>query len=372
MMTIKTTPLHPLHVERGAKLVEFAGWEMPVQFAGVMPEHLHTRSHAGLFDVSHMAQILIHARSGDVNDAASALETVIPASVVGLKVGRQRYGIFTDDDGGILDDLMFARREDHFYLVVNASRTDHDLALLRAVDGIEVTHVTDRALIALQGPTAETALRNLIPAVTDLVFMDSTILEWNGTKVWVSRSGYTGEDGFEISVPAEISTDFARTLLALDGVEPVGLGARDSLRLEAGMPLYGHELTPEITPAQAAIGWAVPKVRRTGGSRAAGFPGAERILAELDSAPPRQRRGLRPQGRAPIRDGVRLFRDERAAEPIGEVTSGGYGPSVGAPIAMAMLPTEVAVGDTVFADLRGKRIPVAVHDLPFVTPSYKR
>lgn len=371
-MTLKTTPLHALHRELGAKLVNFAGWEMPVQFTGVMKEHLHTRAQAGLFDVSHMGQVLIHATSGDVADTATALETVIPASVAGLKVDRQRYGIFTDAGGGVLDDLMFTRREDHFYLVVNASRVEHDLALLRAVDGIEVTYLTDRALLALQGPDAEAALSKLVPAVTDLVFMDSVILEWDAQELWVSRSGYTGEDGFEISVPAASAERFARALLSMEAVEPAGLGARDSLRLEAGMCLYGNDLTSETTPAEAAIGWAIPKVRRTGGSRAGGFPGAERILAELDEAPTRIRRGLRPESRAPIREGVELFRDEMAAEPIGEVSSGGFSPTLNAPIAMGFLPADLVLGDTVFAELRGKRLSVTVQDLPFVPHAYKR
>lgn len=370
MGEIRITHLHGLHEELGARLVEFAGWEMPVQFAGVLPEHLHTRAAASLFDVSHMGQILVRAAS--VERAAGLLESVMPASVAGLKEGRQRYSVLTNADGGVIDDLMFARRADHFHLVANAARTDADLAVLRAVEGLEVTHVTDRALLALQGPAAETALAQLVPEAASLVFMDSVVLEWQGHQLWVSRSGYTGEDGFELSVPGGAAAGFAQELLAMDQVAPAGLGARDSLRLEAGMPLYGHELDQTITPAQAGIGFVVPKVRRLGGSREGGFPGADVILAELESGPARLRRGLRPQGRAPIRDGVELFPDEHSPDVMATVTSGGYGPTVGGPIAMGLLPTRVGVGDTVFAELRGKRVPVTVCELPFIELSYKR
>ncbi len=367
---LRRTALHPLHVELGAKLVDFAGWEMPVQFAGVLPEHLHTRSAASLFDVSHMGQLLVRAE--DPDQAAVLLETVMPASLTGLNQGRQRYVVITTAAGGVLDDLMVARRDDHFLLVANAARTAADLEVLRAVEGLEVTLVSDRALLALQGPAAETALVRLVPDVRQLVFMDAVVLDFDGHPLWVSRSGYTGEDGFEVSVPDAAAVDLARALLAMDEVAPAGLGARDSLRLEAGMPLYGHELDTGITPAQAGIGWAVPKVRRHGGSREGGFPGADVILPELQSGPVRIRRGLRPAGRAPVREGVELFADEHSPTPIASVTSGGYGPSVGGPIAMGMLPAELSVGDTVFAELRGKRVPVSVHELPFIEVSYKR
>jgi len=366
----KTTSLHGLHAETGAKFVEFAGWELPVQFAGVMPEHLHTRAHASLFDVSHMGQVLVTADSGDPSDAAAALETLIPADLVGLADGRQRYGLFTDERGGILDDLMVSRHGDRFLLVVNAARTEHDLGWLRQLRGVAVDHSTDRALLALQGPEAERALATLIPEAAQMRFMDSRPLEWAGHEVWVSRSGYTGEDGFEISVPNDAAEQFARALLAVDGVLPAGLGARDSLRLEAGMPLYGHDLSTDVTPAQGGLGWAVPKVRRLDGAREGGFPGADVVLAELRDGPARVRRGLRPEGRAPIREGVALYADDAATEPIGTVTSGGFGPSVGHPIAMGMLPADTA--GSVHAELRGRRVPVAVVDLPFITPSYKR
>ena len=368
--TSRRTGLYDLHVALGARMVPFAGWEMPVQYPmGVMAEHLHTRAHAGLFDVSHMGQVLVTSDDGDMATAAAALETLIPADVAGLAPGRQRYGLFTNDAGGVLDDLMFANRGDHYLLVVNAACADQDIAHLRGLSGVTVTPVTDRGLIALQGPQAEAALARLVPGVGDMRFMDSTVLDWDGVALWVSRSGYTGEDGFEISVPEARLEDFARALLDQPEVAPIGLGARDSLRLEAGMPLYGHDMDQGVTPAQAALGWSIPKVRRSGGARAGGFPGADAVLAEL-GAPAVTRRGLRPEGRAPIREGVALFAEDGA--PIGTVSSGGFGPSVGGPIAMARIPADIPEGATIQAELRGKRVPLTVCALPFVTPSYKR
>ncbi|RRD04966.1 glycine cleavage system aminomethyltransferase GcvT [Arachnia propionica] len=367
-----TTALHPLHVELGARLVDFAGWELPVSYSGVIAEHQHTRQAASLFDVSHMGQVWLRPTSGNLAEVATALERLTPASVLGLKTWRQRYGLFTDDNGGVLDDFMFANHEDRFHVVVNAARTEHDLALLRTLPGIEVEHLTDRALLALQGPRAEQALATLVPQATELVFMDSLPLTWNGVELWVSRSGYTGEDGFEISVPDDHAIPLARALLALDWVAPAGLGARDSLRLEAGMPLYGHELAPEITPVQAGLGWAIPKVRRSDGSRAGGYPGSEVILAELADGPTRLRVGLRPEGRAVVREGTPVFPDTEATTPIAQITSGGFGPSVGGPVAMAMLPTRYAPGQVVHAEVRGRRIPMTVTDLPLIPHSYKR
>ena len=370
---IRKTGLHDLHVSLGARMVPFAGWDMPVQYPmGVMAEHLHTRAQAGLFDVSHMGQVLVTPQDGDMATAALALETLIPADVLGLPPGRQRYGLFTSDAGGILDDLMFANRNDHFLLVVNAACAEQDIAHLRTLDGVTVTPVTDRGLLALQGPQAAEVLARLVPAAADMRFMDSQIHAWNGVDLWLSRSGYTGEDGFEISVPDTHLRDFAQGLLDQPEVAPIGLGARDSLRLEAGMPLYGHDMDAEVTPAQAALGWSIPKVRRTGGARAGGFPGADTILAELSAGPGAIRRGLRPEGRAPIREGVAIFAEAEGGEAIGQVSSGGFGPSVGGPVAMARLPRDLPDGATVHAELRGKRVPVVVAPLPFITPSYKR
>lgn len=370
---LRRTGLYDLHVSLGARMVPFAGWEMPVQYPmGVMAEHLHTRARAGLFDVSHMGQVVITPPGGDMAQAALALESLIPADVLGLAPGRQRYGLFINDRGGILDDLMVANRGDHFLLVVNAGCADADIAHLQTLEGVTVTPVTDRGLLALQGPQAVDVLSRLVPAVADMRFMDSRILDWNAVDLWVSRSGYTGEDGFEISVPADDLRRFAETLLDQPEVAAIGLGARDSLRLEAGMPLYGHDMDASVTPAQAALHWSIPKVRRTGGARAGGFPGAEVVLAELAQGPAATRRGLRPEGRAPIREGVAILAEAEGGEAVGHVSSGGFGPSVGGPIAMARLPAGLPDGATLYAELRGKRIPVTVTPLPFITPSYKR
>ena len=366
MDALKRTPLYDLHVELGAKMVPFAGWEMPVQYPmGVLNEHLHTRKAAGLFDVSHMGQVILGGR-----DAVAGLERLVPADIAGLAEGRQRYGLFTNDAGGVLDDLMIANKGDHLLLVVNAACASQDIAHLKAA-GLAPEVVTDRALLALQGPLAEAALGRLVPGVEAMRFMDVADLDWDGTALWVSRSGYTGEDGFEISVPADRAEAFARALLDQPEVAPIGLGARDSLRLEAGLPLYGHDMDAGTSPATAGLGWSIPKVRRTGGEREGGFPGADRILPELGRSA-RARRGLIPEGRAPIREGVELYRSAESTQPIGRVTSGGFGPSVGGPVAMATLPADLPEGETVFAELRGKRIPARIAPMPFVTPTYKR
>ncbi len=365
---MKTTALHALHTELGGKLVDFAGWELPVQFAGGLKEHQHTREAASLFDVSHMGQVLIRPDSGNIEDAAAALETLIPASVAGLKEGRQRYGLLTTPDGGVVDDLMFAHHGDRFFLVLNAARTEVDLDVLSGLEGVGIEHLTDRSLLALQGPKAEEALSTLVPEVAGMVFMDSLVLG----DLWVSRSGYTGEDGFEVSLPDALAEEFARQLLAHEAVAPAGLAARDSLRLEAGMCLYGHELSEDITPAEADIGWAIPKVRRTGGSREGGFPGAETILAQLDEGAERRRVGLRPEGRAMAREGSALYSDEGCTDEVGAVTSGGFGATVGGPVAMAFVPADATVGDTFYTQVRGKALPMTVTELPFVPHNYKR
>lgn len=369
MTDARKTPLFDLHQELGARMVEFAGWSMPVQYpAGVMAEHKHTRDDASFFDVSHMGQIILQ---GD--GAAEALEALIPADIIGIPEGRQRYGMFTNDKGGILDDLMIANRGDHLLLVVNAARTDHDLVHLGtlAARGVTVEHVTDRVLIAVQGPRAAAVMTDLLPEAGAMRFMDMRDLVWRGTTVWVARGGYTGEDGFEISLLAALGVDFARELLARD-VQPAGLGARDSLRLEAGLPLYGNDMDETITPVEAGLAFSIQKIRRKGGAREGGFPGADRILTELADGPSRRRQGLRPEGRAPLRPGVPLFDTESGGSQIGSVTSGGFSPTIGGPIAMAMLPPALTPGARIWAELRGKRVPVDVVDLPFVSPSYKR
>ncbi|MFA5581619.1 MAG: glycine cleavage system aminomethyltransferase GcvT [Paracoccaceae bacterium] len=370
MGDLKRTPLYDLHLELGARMVPFAGYEMPVNYpAGVLREHLQCRDGAALFDVSHMGQIIVQGA-----DAALRLETLVPADLVGLAPGRQRYGIFPNDFGGIEDDLMIAARGDHLFLVVNASRKTEDVARLRAALGDAVQVITDRALLALQGPGAETALARLVADVGAMRFMDHAIFAHESYgDLWISRGGYTGEDGFEISLAAEHAVDFARALLAGPDVAPAGLGARDSLRLEAGLCLYGQDIDATTTPAEAAIGWAIPKLRRRGGVREGGFPGAERILAELADGPARLRVGLRPEGRAPMRGGVELFATDSGGSPIGTITSGGFGPSVNAPIAMGYVSAEhAAEGGLIWGELRGKRQPLRIVALPFHPLRYKR
>ncbi|MRX49010.1 glycine cleavage system aminomethyltransferase GcvT [Paracoccus sp. S-4012] len=382
---LRRTPLHDLHLARGARMVPFAGWEMPVQYPmGVLGEHNHTRAKAGLFDVSHMGQIVLrpavewpsgHARPAaheEVNDLKLRLETLVAADVLGIPQGRQRYGLFTTPEGGVLDDLMIADKGDHLLLVVNAANVEADLAHLRTLEGTDVVLLDARSLMALQGPEAEAVLERLVPGVAAMRFMDVAEFDWDGARLWVSRSGYTGEDGFEISIPDHRAVEFAEALLGDEAVALIGLGARDSLRLEAGMPLYGNDMDAGTTPGSAGLGWSIPKVRRTGGARAGGFPGAERILAELAEGAKATRRGLRPEGRAPIREGVPLYEAETGGEPIGTVRSGGFGPTVGGPIATATLPAHLPEGATVWAELRGKRIPATIVPLPFIKPSYKR
>ncbi len=365
---LKRLVLHDLHVALGGKMVPFAGYEMPVQYPdGVMKEHLHTRVAAGLFDVSHMGQVILRPKAG-MEALKLAFEALMPVDVLGLPQGRQRYGLFTSDSGGILDDLMFTNRGDHLYVVVNAACKADDIAHMTAMmPGVEVQPVTDRALLALQGPGAEAALAVLLPEVTAMRFMDHRVLG----DIWVSRSGYTGEDGFEISIPDADAEGFARKLLAQPGVAPIGLGARDSLRLEAGLCLYGHDIDTTTSPVEANLTWAIQKSRRTGGAREGGFPGAARILKELAMGPERLRVGLGPEGRAPMREGVELFAPD--GTPVGRVTSGGFGPTVGAPIAMGYVARHFsAIGSSLDGEVRGKRMPVTVTDLPFQPTTYKR
>ncbi len=372
MPNLNRTPLQDLHSELGAKMVPFAGYEMPLQYYdGVLWEHLHTRASAGLFDVSHMGQVRITADS--LEEAQLALETLVPVSVLGIPEGRQRYGLFTSETGGILDDLMIANQGDDLLLVVNAATREQDVAHLTAnLAGCSVTAITDRALLALQGPGSEAALAALVPGVEDMRFMDVGVLDWNGTGLWVSRSGYTGEDGFEVSVPATKARALAEALLASEAVIPIGLGARDSLRLEAGLCLYGSDIDTTTTPVEAALEWAIQKARRRGGEREGGFPGASRILDELESGAQRRRVGILPNGRAPVRAGPQIFR-EGSDDPVGEVTSGGYGPSLGRPVSMGYVESEFSGTGTVLeAEVRGKRMPVTVADMPFRPSNFKR
>lgn len=375
MADLKRTVLFDLHLQFGAKMVPFAGYEMPVQFSlGVLREHLHTRAEAGLFDVSHMGQVILRPKSGNYLDAVLALERLVPVDVAGLAEGRQRYGMFTNPDGGIIDDLMLANCGEHIFLVVNASCKEQDVAHLtkHLSDVCDIIPVTDRALIALQGPKAELALARLVPEVRSMKFMDIARLPWNGTELWISRSGYTGEDGFEISVANDSAVNLAEAMLAQSEVQPIGLGARDSLRLEAGMCLYGHDIDQLTSPVEGNLTWAIQKVRRVEGARAGGFVGADRILRELSFGTKRLRVGLRPEGGAPMREGTLLFATETSADPIGRVTSGGFGPSVDGPIALAYLPSELSEGAKVFGEVRGKRLPALLAPIPFHPTNYKR
>ena len=365
--------LHDLHITLGGRMVAFAGYEMPVQYpAGVMAEHLHTRTAAGLFDVSHMGQVILRPR-GSYEATALAFESLMPVDVLAVQPGRQRYGLFTNDTGGILDDLMFANRGDHIFVVVNAGCKADDIAHMMAhLSGVcDVIPVTDRALLAVQGPLAETALARLVPDVTAMRFMDQAVVTTLFGALWISRSGYTGEDGFEISVPNAGARGLADALLAMPEVMPIGLGARDSLRLEAGLCLYGHDINTLTSPVEAGLAWAIQKSRRRGGARAGGFPGAARILEELQNGSERLRVGLRPDGRAPMREGTLLFDPD--GTPLGEVTSGGFGPSVQAPIAMGYVAAKHAkIGSKLEGDVRGKRLPVTVCATPFHPTTYKR
>lgn len=369
MTDLERTVLYDLHVSLGGKMVPFAGYEMPVQYPmGVLKEHLHTRASAGLFDVSHMGQILVTAKSGRIEDAALALERLVPVDILGLKEGRQRYAMFTSAAGGILDDLMVANRGDHLFLVVNAACKAADLAHLKAgLPDCDVGMVGGRALVALQGPKAEAALARLVPDVVDLTFMDVAIRSWDTAELWISRSGYTGEDGFEISCAADHAEDLAKALLAEPDVMPAGLGARDTLRLEAGLCLWGNDIDETTTPVEAGLSWAIsPRRRREGG-----FPGDSVILGQLQDGPSRRRVGICLQGRAPARSGCPIL--DTDGSPIGTVTSGGYAPSVGGPVAMGYVNATHAAPDTPLQlVVRGKPLAGTVVRLPFIEHRYVR
>ena len=373
---LKRTPLYDLHVALGARMVPFAGYEMPVQYAaGVLKEHLHTRKSAGLFDVSHMGQIALRAQSGAPEDAALALERAVPQDILALGEGRQRYAQFTNRDGGILDDLMVANFGDHLFLVVNAACKEADEAHLRdeLSDVCLIEPLANRALLALQGPKAEAVLAKFCAGAAAMRFMDAGPRQVAGLDCFVSRSGYTGEDGFEISVPAEHAERLAKLLLEDADVLPIGLGARDSLRLEAGLCLYGHDIDTTTTPVEAALEWSVQKSRRPGGVRVGGFLGAEKVLTQFAHGAPRRRIGLRPEGRAPVREGAALFADSASGAPIGQVTSGCFGPTLNAPVAMGYVPSSLArTGTLLFAEVRGQRLPLKVAPTPFVPNTYKR
>ena len=356
-------PLDGWHRAHGARMVEFAGYWMPVQYEGIIAEHLWTRESAGLFDVSHMGQLEV---SGE--GAADALEALLPVDLSTLKPGRQRYSLLLDEDGGVLDDLMLTNRGGHFYLVVNGATKWEDIGHLREhlPDEITLNHLDEQALLALQGPKAEDALARLVPGVADMVFMDSRLFDWNGVNLGISRSGYSGEDGFEISVPASHVQALADGLLAQPEVKPAGLGARDSLRLEAGLPLYGHDLSPETGPVEAGLTFAINKRRRAEG----GFMGAERTLRDLANGTPRKWAGLSLEGRMAAREGALVMQGERE---VGRVTSGGFSPSLNHPIAVAYVDSALAVpGQRLEIDNRGRRLAATVVALPFIPHRYHR
>jgi aminomethyltransferase len=365
------TPLHDLHVSLGARMVPFAGYSMPVQYPlGLMAEHKHTRHAAGLFDVSHMGQLRLVGP-----DAAAAFESLMPVDVVSLPVGKQRYGLLLNDQGGILDDLMFVNRGDDIFVVVNGACKVADIAHIQARIGnrCEVIPLPDLALLALQGPQAVDALSHLVPGVEKLVFMSGQSFDWQGVSLFITRSGYTGEDGFEISVSNAHATDLANALLEHSAVQSIGLGARNSLRLEAGLCLYGQDIDTSTTPVEAGLNWAIQKVRRTGGARVGGFPGADKVLSQLDMTQTltKQRVGLIAQERVPVREHVEIH--NASGQRIGEVTSGLLAPTVDQPIAMAYLPPADAVmGHTVFASVRGKAVPMVVSPMPFHPTRYYR
>lgn len=358
---MKQTPLHALHQSLGAKMVAFAGWEMPVSYpAGLIAEHTACREAAALFDVSHMCQV-------EVEGGAAALEALVPAAITTLAPGRARYTTLTTDAGGIIDDLIVTATDTGLYLVLNAARRAEDLAHLSAQLGVPFRERDDLALLALQGPAAGAIVEGLVPDVATLRFMQSLTAQVDGVQVRLSRLGYTGEDGFEVSLPAEAAVGFAEALLAMPGVTAAGLGARDSLRMEAGLCLYGQDIDETTSPVEAGLAWSIQKARRASGD----FPGAARILRELDTGPARRLVGLRPQGRAPARADTAIAAENGAI--IGHVTSGGFSPTLQAPVSMGYISTEHAAPDTpVQLIVRGKPLPATVCPLPFVPHRYKR
>ena len=365
------TPLNALHIELGARMVPFAGYSMPVQYPmGLMAEHHHTRAEAGLFDVSHMGQLRLVGP-----DAAAAFESLMPVDVIDLPVGKQRYGLLLTDEGTIIDDLMFVNRGTDIFVIVNGACKVNDIAHIQSRIGsrCQVIPMPERALLALQGPKAVTALARMLTGVEKLVFMTGSAFEWQGAELFVTRSGYTGEDGFEISIGNEHVDSFARALLAQAEVKPIGLGARNSLRLEAGLCLYGNDIDTTTTPVEAGLNWAIQKVRRTGGSRAGGFPGAHIVLGQLDGTQALQRKrvGLIAQERVPVREHVELQNTQGLK--IGEVSSGLLGPTANVPVAMGYVDAASAsIGTVVNAMVRGKAVPMTVSAMPFVPNRYYR
>ena len=368
------TPLHAFHLSEGAKMSGFAGYDMPLSYTqGAIAEHHLCRTGAAIFDVSHMGQIELRDNTGSAEAILAQLETIIPANLIGLKAGRQRYGLFLNKDGGILDDLMVANYGTHVRLVVNAACVEQDMAWISGhLTDMSITQL-QRALIALQGPSAGAAFAALVPASADMSFMDACSLHWNGVEIEATRSGYTGEDGFEISCTDAVAEDLVRALLTHDNVGCAGLIARDSLRLEAGLCLYGQDMDASTSIVAASLGWAVPKIRRTGGARMGGFIGADRTLAECDAGAVFCRIGaVAPKG-VPPRAGTEIYMSETAEAPVGRISSGMPRPSVGQPVTMLQLPHDIAVSELpLFADVRGKRILLSRADMPFFPHRFHR
>ena len=357
-------PLDSWHRAHGARMVPFAGYEMPVQYEGIIAEHLWTRENAGLFDVSHMGQLLVHGREVD-----KALETLMPGDFQSAVDMKPKYSVLLDEEGGIVDDLMATRRGDDFYVVVNGATKIGDIAYMekRLPGEVVIDYMKEQALLALQGPRAAEVLETIVPGVSGLGFMQGAAFRWNDQNLWISRSGYTGEDGFEISVPASAAADLADAIAANELVKPIGLGARDSLRLEAGLPLYGHDLDDRTTPVMAGLTFAINKRRRAEG----GFPGAMRILAELQNGPIEKRVGFEVDGRQPVREGALVLDGE--GNEVGKVTSGGFSPSLQRPIAMAYVAAPLAEpGTALKLEQRGKLFDARVAAMPFVPHRYHR
>ena len=357
-------PLDSWHRSKGARMVPFAGYEMPVQYEGIIAEHLWTRENAGLFDVSHMGQLLVHGRGADM-----ALEKLLPGDIQSLADMKLKYSLLLNEDGGIVDDLMLTRRGDDFYVVVNGATKHGDIAEFerRLLREVVVDHMKEQALLALQGPRAAEVIESIVPGVSELGFMEGRAFEWGEQPLWISRSGYTGEDGFEISVAATAVEELAEALTSHGAVKPIGLGARDSLRLEAGLPLYGHDLDQQVTPVMAGLSFAINKRRRADGA----FAGAGRILAELDDGPVQKRVGFEVEGRQPVREGALVL--DREANEVGRITSGGFSPSLQRPIAMGYVAAHLAeVGTRLKLEQRGKLFEAKVAPMPFVPHRYHR
>ena len=376
MNTLNRTALYDLHRSLGAKSIPFAGYEMPVNYPlGIMKEHLYCRKSAGLFDVSHMGQLIISSTTQPMQSIATELEKLLPIDILGLGEDRQRYGFLPNSQGGIIDDLMISNRGDHFFVVINASRKEIDFKYFKKniSKEIDVDLISTRSLIAIQGPQSEKILSSQIGELSSLNYLDVKNFLYNGEIMWVSRSGYTGQDGFEISLPNNLCEFFCKSILEQEGIEPIGLGARDTLRLECGLCLYGQDLNETITPIEAGLKWAIQKVRRTGGEREGGFIGQEKILAQIEKSPGLKREAFSPHGKAPLRSGTKLFSDDLGKNEIGLITSGSYSPTLERPISMGYLDhTKFKTGDLIFGQLRNKFLPIELTKLPFVPTSFKR